>query len=231
MVILKRNFSARGIIVENAQVQPDEHVTIDLSVGNRFQVAGKSEWYELRREHRLRPGHCILVKTRERITLPDDIFGILCSKGSLSARGLIVSNTKVDPLFGDELNIPIFNSGRTTISISVGMAFCSICFHTLEQRVPRDVYRRAVTQQPPKRRKRDFFVDHWPGIVSGIVGAIAAGLLALLSWAVTHGFSFQKAIQPVPTPTPTAQPAQPKNIPSHGTFPGPAARLTPSPMP
>jgi deoxycytidine triphosphate deaminase len=178
MVILKRNFSARHIIVENACDDSDEHVTIDLSVGDRYQKAGQPRWYDLAQPIALRPRSCILVKTHERITIPADVFGILCSKGSLSANGLIVSNTKVDPLFGDQLNVPIFNAGRRTLRIRPGMRFCCVSFHTLEQSIPDRVYRRAITQQVPRRTFIDWFRDN------SIVLTLAITFLAFLATVV-----------------------------------------------
>ena len=47
MVILKRNFATRGIVVEGAQDEADEHVTIDLTVGTQYQIAGRAEWHQL----------------------------------------------------------------------------------------------------------------------------------------------------------------------------------------
>jgi len=230
VVILKRNFAARGIIIENARPDPDEHVTIDLSVGDRYQLAGRPEWYELGRPYTLRPGNCILIKTRERITLPQDVFGTLCSKGSLSANGLIVSNTKVDPLFGDHLNIPIFNAGRTTLRVHAGMAFCSICFHTLEQRVPLNIHRRAVTQQIPKRRLIDLIASHSEGLISGLIGAVAAILVAIfMPHSVFRSYSPARSEAPPTTPTKNFPntPAAPTSSPTAAT--GPSASTVHSP--
>jgi deoxycytidine triphosphate deaminase len=219
MIILKRNFAARGIVITEMHEDENEQVTTDLCIGDRYQIAGKSKWYELRGQYALRPGTCVTVKTHERITLPQDVFGVLCSKGSLSARGLIVSNTKVDPLFGDHLNIPVFNSGRATIRISPGMAFCSICFHMTEQRIAPQVYRKAITQEVPRRRIVDVIAAHSAAIISGGIGGIATILIGLLTLYLTL------RAQPNPenpntrplqqrgatTPTATATPAQPNS--------------------
>lgn len=244
MVILKRNYASRGIIVDNARPDPEEHVTIDLSVGDRYQVAGKPEWYELRRSYPLRPGNCILVKTRERITVPADVFGMLFSKGSLSAIGLIVSNTKIDPLFGDQLNIPIFNAGRKTLRIQSGMPFCCISFHTLEQTIPVAVFRRAITQQVPKRRIIDFIADQPAGIISGVIGAVVAISVAILTNAVFRSAKTPVSVSPtatpilMSTPTPTTrsevtpQPIESAAPQSEGSQSqvSPAAGLSPTPM-
>jgi deoxycytidine triphosphate deaminase len=219
MIILKRNFAAREIIVENARSDPDEHVTIDLCVGDRYQIAGRPTWYDLKRPIPLRPKSCILIKTQERVTMPPNVFGMLCSKGSLSANGLIVSNTKIDPLFGDQLNIPVFNAGRKTLRVRPGMPFCSVSFHTLEQEVPTRVYRRAISQSAPRRTLTDWIRDQ-ANILSLVVALLALSASVIFGlWSARRAATIQQSVSShasletiSPTPAWSAA-ATPENIP------------------
>jgi deoxycytidine triphosphate deaminase len=180
MIILKRNFLTRGIIIENSQDDDTEHVTIDLTVGDQYQVAGQAEWHQLDHSYTLVPNRCILVRTRERVMLPANIFGVLCSKGSLSARGLIISNTKVDPIFGDYLSIPLFNAGGSPLEIKAGMKFCSIYFQELEQSIPQLAYRKAVIQWTTKRNPfKDFLRMNSGLIVSSLLASICGALITV----------------------------------------------------
>lgn len=180
MIILIKNLEARGIEIDGATIDPDEYVTVDLTVGSEFQVAGRADWHKFTGKYILPPSRCILVKTKERVVLPEKIFGVLCSKGSLSARGLIISNTKVDPLFGDYLHIPLFNAGENPVEVMAGMKFCSIYFTELEQPVSSIVHRKAIFQQITKRRVfRDFFMTNSGTIIASISSAVVGALITV----------------------------------------------------
>jgi deoxycytidine triphosphate deaminase len=135
MIILRRNFTEAHIEVSPDSTEAKEEVCADLSVGQSYMEAGASEALAMNSPYKLKPGGCIVVQTTERINVPRNVFGMLCSKGSLAARGLLVPNTKIDPLFSGPLDIAIYNAGKSILTVNEGMKFCSIVFQQMTDSV------------------------------------------------------------------------------------------------
>lgn len=137
MLILKRNFRNRGIEITvpagGLGESDNEHVTTDLHVGDRFNTPGDSMPYSFGNYQVIKPGRCIVVFTREKIAVPDGVFGFICARGSLTFQGLMVASTKIDPLFYGHLGVAVFNAGTKPVKLNAGDAFCSVAFQTLEQ--------------------------------------------------------------------------------------------------
>lgn len=167
MVILKAHYEARGIRIEPRapdSADPKELVAYDLRVGKSYQEPGDATIRDFPKPtYVLKPGRCIVVYTLENIAVSHDLLGILCSKASLTAQGLLVANTKIDPGFNDILKISVFNAGSSPITIEQNKPFCSIVFHTLEHRVPTGVSRRPPVIQGEKRSR---FSRWWDNVSS-----------------------------------------------------------------
>jgi dUTPase len=175
MIILKKNLQNRNVSIVGGTDEPKELVAVDLTVGSRYRVPGKSEWFELRGQHLLRPGRCVLIQTQEKLQLPANIFASIFSRGSLSAKGLVVSNTKVDPLFSGTLNIPVFNAGKQSIKLEYGARFCCIVFHLLEQPVPENSKREPIDMGSREQSLFiDLFIEYLPHLITGLLSLLAA---------------------------------------------------------
>ena len=149
MVILKAQYEARGIRIDPRapdSADPKELVAYDLRVGKLYQEPADATIRAFpKKGYTLKQGQCIVIYTLENVAMSHDLIGILCSKASLTAKGLVVANTKVDPGFNDILKISIVNAGRRPIKIEQDMRFCSIVFHTLEHQVPA-----KISRKPPE---------------------------------------------------------------------------------
>lgn len=185
MIILNQDFSNRGIKIQPYGNSPDEHVAYDLRVGKIYQEPGDANLYQILDKYILRTGRCILVTTQETITVPENVFGQLYSKGSLSALGLMVGNTKVDPLFSGQLNIAVFNAGDRPISIVPEMRFCSIIFGMLEHPIPDGSARYAPKMQAQKKSIFGKFIGSYR---IEIVTIIICGLTAFAATLATMYF-------------------------------------------
>ena len=181
MILRKTDLEVYKVTVEPASTDPNEEVCIDLHVGDSFMEAGSSSSYPFGRPYLLHQGACIVVRTKEAISLPNNVFGTLCAKGSLAALGFLVPNTKVDPLFSDRLDVALFNAGTRTLLVQNGMAFCSIIFHCLSGPVARSTPRHGIRVIELKQQKARTFlrginkhVEHWRGVY-----ALVAALLAI----------------------------------------------------
>lgn len=193
MILRRTEFASFGVIVEPDLTVEIEEVCVDLRVGESFMEAGSSTSYPFDKPYLLNPGACIVVRTREKISLPKNVFGTLCAKGSLAALGFLVPNTKIDPLFSDNLDIALFNAGTRALNVSKEMEFCSVIFHTLGGPVTRDLPRTGIRvielkQQKARRVLRAIskHVEYWKGVY-----ALAAALL-------TIAYAFLRAFGKIP---------------------------------
>ena len=184
MIILRRDFSAAKIEVSADTTDPKEEVCVDLSVGESYMEAGASEALTMSASCELKPGRCIIVQTSERVSVPNNVFGLLCSKGSLAARGFLVPNTKTDPLFSGTLDIAIYNAGKKPLTINKGMKFCSIIFQKIEGSTLSATPRGGPRISTEKINKfKAFFQEHAVLLITNIVTIIiSVGSAAVAVW-------------------------------------------------
>jgi deoxycytidine triphosphate deaminase len=182
MILRRTDFRGHNVAIEPELTDAKEEVCVDLHVGDSFMEAGSSSSYPLEKPYLLHQGACIIVRTSELISLPNDVFGTLCAKGSLAALGFLVPNTKIDPLFSDRLDVALFNAGTRTLRVEKGMAFCSAIFHQLPGPIagttPRPGIRVIEVKQQRARtvlRAINKHVENWRGVY-----ALVAALLAIL---------------------------------------------------
>ena len=182
-MILTRNLAARGIVVQPLANDPKEQVSIDLRVGELFQRSGEPDWLHVPEIVEIHPGSSVLIQTAESIRMPNDAFGLLATKGSTGAKGIVTANTKLDPLFDGNLNIPVFNVSGRPVKLKKGQPFCSISFWTTEAPIVGNTTRNAIKLQPREVSKFwDFLSRNAPHIITALVsfaGAIAAAIITV----------------------------------------------------
>lgn len=186
MILRRSDFGEFHVSVLPDSTDPKEEVCVDLHVGDSFREAGGSASYPFDRAYSLNPGACIVVRTREEISLPNTVFGTVCAKGSLAALGFLVPNTKVDPIFAGALDVALFNAGTRTLEVKKDMAFCSLVFHALKGPIQRQIPRTGIhvielKQQKARRILRAIskHVEYWRGVYA-LVAAILTIVYAVL---------------------------------------------------
>jgi len=182
MLVRRVNFEHRGIRVIDGVEDSHEHITIDLHAGDIYYNPGILTPIAFNEPIPIKPGKCIVIETKECIQLPKNIFGILCSKGSLSAIGVVVSNNKIDPLFNGKLNVPVFNAGSSKVIIQPSQAFCCTAFHLVEAEVPSDTPRNAIRPTPhPKDKFADLIETYLPSIVTILIAILGAAVATAIT--------------------------------------------------
>lgn len=119
----------------------NKYFTISNGVSTRRQAA----------EYLLLPNDYLVVVTKEKLLLPDDVLGRILSKGHLFSLGVIPVNTYADPGFEGFLGITLFNSSSNIIRIADGQAIAKIEFDRLEEAVAK-----------PYRGQHGLSLDVWP---------------------------------------------------------------------
>jgi deoxycytidine triphosphate deaminase len=167
-------------VVAEALRTSGERVALDLHVGRTFERNHK--WIEMPECLILRPNECIRIRVRELIQTSRAVFGGVCSRASLTAEGLLVSNIKVDPNFIGYLEIAVFNAGDRSISLMRDKAFASVWFATLASAIPEGEAPRVPTPTDGlafrswQERARVLAPYVATGVLS-ILGSLAAALL------------------------------------------------------
>lgn len=182
-MILTNNLNVRGIEITPFNGDPKEQVSVDLTVGTLYQRSGDPDWLHVNEALIIHPGTCLIIQTAESIKMPNNAFGLLATKGSVGAKGVITANTKLDPLFDGNLNIPVFNVGDRKIELRKGQPYCSISFWTTESPVIGNTTRNAIKAQPRTTSKLKDFLDrnaaHIITAAVSLIGAIGAALITV----------------------------------------------------
>src|SRR5437868_6671873 len=108
MVIQIRNYQRYGIRIETTdgsghqidalRNNPDRERTVcDLHVGASIKKPGDETRRPTPGKIILGPSDCLRIETRESFSVPDNVFGLVVSRASLSAEGLVVAIIKIDP--------------------------------------------------------------------------------------------------------------------------------------
>ena len=150
MIIKCRDFSRFGVVIHDGGsllVDPKEQVVRDLHIGTAFRIPGDANRHEMPLRMFLKPNDCILFETAEELTVPAEVFGVVVSRASLAAEGIIVANLKVDPQFNGRLTITVINAGKRSLRVDKGMPFSSVYFQTMEH--PADGH---ISRAPPLPR-------------------------------------------------------------------------------
>ena len=76
----------------------------------------------------LKPGEFVLVKTIEKVNLPDDIAAIFRPRSTLQRSGVTLSTATANPGYKGELTFGMCNLGKSDFRIELGARFVHILF-------------------------------------------------------------------------------------------------------
>lgn len=185
-MILAKDLENRKIDIAPLCSDSVEQVSVDLSIGSMYKKAGDTDWRHITDKVVISPNSCLLICTEQTIKMPNNAFAFLSSKGSLGAKGILVANTKVDPLFEGKLHIPVFNVGNKKVSLSTKDKFCSLTFLTTEHPIIGNSTRNAVNIEPSDTSKfKDFFSNHTPHAITGVVSILTSVITISLTYLLT----------------------------------------------
>lgn len=119
-----------------------EQVSIDLYLGNQFttfkdppqylehvildsSVFGSLDLWQttVTEEFILRPGEFVLAHTQQRITIPNDLVGLIEGRSSLARLGVTVHLTapKIDPGFDGTITLEMAHFGKVPLKLRAGI--------------------------------------------------------------------------------------------------------------
>jgi len=166
MIIKVADYKAKGIVLRNAvpfRENGKEQICYDLHVGQSVKRPGDETRRATPNKIRLKPNDCIRIETQEEFSLPNNVFGTVCSRASLTAEGLVAANLKIDPKFNGKLFVTVYNTSRNINTINIDLPFCSVFFQTLES---------PVSDTAPVRHPPDPKIITGPHIVEALLRAL-----------------------------------------------------------
>lgn len=135
MIITKETYLEEVEIVPKPDVWQINAAALDLRIGLKIY------WPKSGREDLLSPGKTItigskehfLIQTLEKVTLPNDIVGVVYPRSGTNRKGITVDMTGiVDPGYSGHLMIPVTNTMGCAVKFYVGERIAQIMFHRVE---------------------------------------------------------------------------------------------------
>lgn len=96
------------------------------------------------------PFESIQVVTLEKVWLSEHLMGTLHSRGTLSAKGLILNSTTVDPNWKGQMTFMLHNIHQKPIELEIGDRFVTLVIHSLHTK----------THDSPRSNPISVAVDH-----------------------------------------------------------------------
>jgi len=132
-------------------------VGYDLRIGREYSVSHRASRYSLEpgESFKVRPRETVFITTLERLTMPSDrsLSGLVLSKVSITAEGLINDTTTVDADWSGNLLLVMHNMSRKAITLAQGQALCTLMFLT------NDVPSTKPCQKDSKRN--ELLLERW----------------------------------------------------------------------
>ncbi|MCK4275398.1 MAG: dCTP deaminase [Phycisphaerae bacterium] len=143
------NDSQIKVAIESAEIGIDpfspenlQGASYDLAIGGEALVTSKDEKILLGPKSsamlHLNPGDFALVLTKEYITMPLDVAGVIGMRSALARKGLILlAGMQIDPGFEGHLRFGLYNASPRRITLDYDDGLCMVEFHKLSSPVDR----------------------------------------------------------------------------------------------
>ena len=133
----------RKLVIEPLDPEQIQPASVDLRISDEILVLrGKEIDFDREPEYEkikgkeivIPPKTHVLVRTRERVELPNDVGGITKLRSSISRIGIIFNNAGwVDPGFKGTLTLSVFNPNDVPVRIKEGTRFFQLVLLRLDR--------------------------------------------------------------------------------------------------
>jgi dCTP deaminase len=140
---IKELLESRELVIEPIEAKQIQPASVDLRISDEILIL-KGEAIDFDREQKyekikandviLPPKTHVLIRTIERIELPNDIGGMTKLRSSLSRIGVVFNNAGwVYPGFKGTLTLSVFNSNDVQVRIKLGSRFVQLVLMRLDK--------------------------------------------------------------------------------------------------
>jgi len=105
---------------------------IDLENRQQMQAATSETMISKKRQYHIKPGEYVLVKTRERFQIPENLTAHVRPRTTFSRIGLLLSDQHMNPSFRGYLFLGLLNATPNIINISPGLSIGQMVFETVQ---------------------------------------------------------------------------------------------------
>ncbi len=106
-----------------------------VNLNNKKQIELISHKIEIANGYHIKPGEYILVKTKEKLSMPENMTAHLRSWRTLIKLGLIMYDQHIDPNFNGYLYIGLYNATRNIIDIYPNLIIAQIVFEEVTGKI------------------------------------------------------------------------------------------------
>ncbi|KPA17758.1 deoxycytidine triphosphate deaminase [Candidatus Magnetomorum sp. HK-1] len=127
-----------SLIVEDFDANLIKQACYELRSGSiYYDLANGKKKYSLQKDDYIliKPKQQVVIITKEKLNLPNDILGRILTKGQLFSIGILPVNTYADPGFIGRIGIVLHNLSNEYIKIIQGQSIAKIEFSKLRERV------------------------------------------------------------------------------------------------
>lgn len=163
-----RDLAVNGMITPFLEQHREQHLGsfglsscgYDVRLGSKFAYLKKGDILEVGADQSelwgriecetflLLPHGSVLGVTLERISMPQDVVGLVTGKSSLARLGLLVNATPLEPNWQGFVTIELANlNPSNAIKLVAGMGIAQVMFYRLDQ-IPEHLYRGVYQNQP-----------------------------------------------------------------------------------
>lgn len=143
MILVDKNIKARieqdGLITNYYDKNNINCVSYDLTIDIILQKEENTKKGNPCKKYDLQPSETILVKTKEKLNMPDDLVGIVSEKNSRMRQGLRVDAPKYQPGHSTFMFLRVQNISNSIITIESDTKIAQIMFETLTE-IPNVTY-------------------------------------------------------------------------------------------
>lgn len=122
---------------DNLQISPYNESCLtplgyDLRIGNNYSTSNNTVEHCIKHNETfiIKSGETVFIKILERITMPKDksITGLIVSKVSITAKGLVHDTTTIDPDWSGDLLLVMHNLSKADIILKGHESICTVIF-------------------------------------------------------------------------------------------------------
>jgi len=134
MILNKETYLREVEILPAPDVWQTNDIALDLRIGAMiYHPASKDEEEISEQGVVIHHKQHFLIKTLERVTLPNNIMGVVYPRSGTNRRGITVDMTGVvDPCYSGHLMIPVTNMSRVPVQFHRGERIAQIVFQRCE---------------------------------------------------------------------------------------------------
>ncbi|HEJ8088357.1 TPA: hypothetical protein SMI57_001371 [Serratia liquefaciens] len=132
---------------ENHDPSKAKYSTYEISIDGGFEIIKYDDAGDIQRCERLNedglvsaaPGDTILVYSKEKFKLPENVYARVNTVGQIFMAGFSAENTYIDPGFSGKISITLINNSNRTLTMQAGAPLARVEFIKLES-VPENIH-------------------------------------------------------------------------------------------